>query len=260
MANHYQRDFNMSVKPIKSDILNSHRHGFFTREGGVSTGLYSGLNCGLGSDDNSQTVAKNRRLVCQALGANSLTTVYQIHSATVVNADTASKEPTPKADALVTNTTGTAIAVLTADCAPVLFSDPIAGVVGAAHSGWQGAIKGIGAETLSQMENLGAKRKNIRATVGPCISQRNYEVGEEFLESFLSQDTEFMQFFTNGRAGKYHFDLPGFCLSSLRDAGVGQSEWTGHCTYENPDKFFSYRRTTHQSEPDYGRLISVIVA
>lgn len=250
----------MTLAPIQSDILSARKHGFFTRVGGVSTGIYQGLNCGVGSNDKPDAVKENRALVCKSLGVDNLATVYQVHSATVVNAAEASQYPTPKADAVVTNTPGTAVAVLTADCAPILFCDPTAGVVGAAHSGWQGTLRGIGAQTLDQMELLGAKRENIRATVGPCISQKNYEVGEEFLENFVAEVPDAMQFFANGVSGKYQFDLPGFCLRALRDAGVGHAEWTGHCTYEYPELFYSYRRTTHKNEPDYGRLISAIVA
>tara|TARA_R110002096_G_scaffold14582_5_gene50733 strand:- start:50286 stop:51035 length:750 start_codon:yes stop_codon:yes gene_type:complete len=249
----------MSLSVIKSDILEPHTHGFFTRIGGVSQGIYSGLNCGMGSDDATKNVAQNRALVTQALNVEHLSTVYQIHSATVVDAIDA-KSASPKADAIVSNVRGTAIAILTADCAPILFCDPNAGVVGAAHAGWQGALKGIGATTLDKMEALGAKRENIHATIGPCISQKNYEVGEDFFENFMAVDDDAIRFFANGASGKYHFDLAGFCLQTLRHAGVGQASWTGHCTYEYPEKFFSYRRATHLKESDYGRLISAIVA
>jgi YfiH family protein len=151
-----------------------------------------------------------------------------------------------------------AIGILTADCAPILFCDQAAGIVGAAHSGWQGALKGIVQNTIKEMVDLGADISNIQAVVGPCISQKNYEVGKEFLENFLLEDQYNMRFFANGKTNKYHFDLPGFCLHSLRNAGVINPEWTGHCTYEDSDKFYSYRKSKHLGEPDYGRLISVI--
>jgi YfiH family protein len=187
-----------------------------------------------------------------------LVTVFQVHSAEVVNATEPFASPAPKADAIVSNTKGLAIGILTADCAPILFCDPDAGVVGAAHSGWQGALKGNSSRTKEKMVELGASTSSIQAIVGPCISQRNYEVGEEFFERFQSENSEFTRFFGTGHDGKYHFDLPGFCLHSLREAGVGNAEWTGHCTYADMDKFYSYRRATHMGEPDYGRLISVI--
>jgi YfiH family protein len=250
----------MTTRPIKFDTLGSDCHGFFTRTGGVSAGIYAGLNCGFGSDDNNENVAHNRTLVSSTLNleAANLATVYQIHSATVVPADGPIREPAPKADAIVTKTKGLGIGVLTADCAPILFRDPTTNCVGAAHAGWQGALKGIGPATINAMVEMGANRDQICAVVGPCISQRNYEVGEEFLERFLIEDHDHMRFFVNGNNGKYHFDLSGFCLNSLRCAEIADAQWTGHCTYDDADKFYSYRRSTHLSEADYGRQISVI--
>lgn len=252
----------MTAQFITSDALASHTHGFFTRQGGLSTGIYSGLNTGLGSKDDRDAVLQNRAMVSDAMGIESsdLTTIYQIHSADVVQATSSFGDTPPKADAVVSNTKGLGISILTADCAPILFCDAKAGVVGAAHSGWQGAIKGISSQTVKEMEKLGASAATIRAVVGPCISQKNYEVGEEFLENFLAEDPQHMRFFANGVDGKYQFDLPSFCLHALREAGVGDAQWTGHCTYADADRFYSYRRTTHAGEPDYGRLISVIVA
>jgi YfiH family protein len=251
----------MTLEIITSDNLGQTRHGFFTRRGGRSSGVYQGLNCGFGSSDQKDAVQQNRALVADAMNAETenLRSVYQIHSADVLTVGAESAKDV-KADAMVTNTQGIALGILTADCAPILFSDEITGVVGAAHSGWQGALKGIATQTIEAMESLGAQLQNIRATVGPCISQKNYEVGEEFLENFIIDDPSATRFFANGAAGKYQFDLPSFCLSSLRDAGVKSAEWTGHCTYAEPDRFYSYRRSTHLNEPDYGRLISVIKA
>jgi YfiH family protein len=159
---------------------------------------------------------------------------------------------------MVTATKGIALGILSADCAPILFSDPKANVVGAAHSGWKGAIGGIAQATIASMETIGAKRENITAVVGPAISQRAYEVGPEFFEDFIARDIEYSRFFAQGAGGRMQFDLPSFCLHQLRTAGVGHATWTGHCTYSDPDRFYSYRRTCHHNETDYGRLISVI--
>jgi YfiH family protein len=250
----------MTISPVQSTLLDDATHGFFTREGGVSQGIYAGLNCGFGSDDDNASVAHNRGLVTSALGlqATDLTGVYQIHSATVVHATGPFSAPTPKADAMVTITKGVGIGVLTADCAPLLFRDPTTGCVGAAHAGWQGALKGIGPATIDMMVEIGANRNEIRAVVGPCISQRNYEVGEEFRDRFLAEDTNNSQFFESGRNGKFQFNLPAFCLHTIRASNISDANWTGHCTYEDSARFFSYRRTTHLGEPDYGRQISVI--
>ena len=164
----------------------------------------------------------------------------------------------PKADALVTATRGVALSVLAADCQPVLFADTDAGVIGAAHAGWKGALGGVLESTIEAMEALGATCDNIHAVIGPCISQTAYEVGPEFFEDFIAQDSDFGRFFANGKNGKYQFDLPALGLHRLRAAGVGLAEWTRHCTYADPDRFYSYRRTTHNKEADYGRLIAAI--
>ena len=249
----------MTLEILTSDSLGPIRHGFFTRHGGASSGVFAGLNCGSGSSDQREIVAINRARVADAMGVASdhLIGVHQIHSATVITIDQPLAER-PRADAMVTATPGLALSVLTADCQPVLFSDLDAGVIGAAHAGWRGALDGVLDATVDAMENLGADRNNITAVIGPCISQRAYEVGPEFLDSFLAQDPEYARFFANGAGDKMQFDLAGFGLHRLRTTGVGHAEWTRHCTYSNPDRFYSYRRSTHAKEADYGRLIAAI--
>ena len=250
----------MTLKYITSDLLDPHRHGFFTRQGGASSGIFHGLNCGAGSSDQADIVAINRARVAEAMGtsAGDLATVYQVHSADAVVVTEGAKSTT-KADALVTNTPGVVLGILTADCQPVLFSDPIAGVVAAAHAGWRGALDGVLANTVAAMESLGATRGNIRAVIGPCISQPNYEVGAEFREAFVANDPSFEGYFIAGQSeGKFQFDLPAFGLDMLRDAGLSQIAWTGHCTYADETQFYSYRRSCHKKEADYGRLISTI--
>ena len=249
----------MTLEILTSDSLGPIRHGFFTRHGGASSGVFAGLNCGSGSSDQREIVAINRARVADAMGVASdhLIGVHQIHSATVITIDQPLAER-PRADAMVTATPGLALSVLTADCQPVLFSDLDAGVIGAAHAGWRGALDGVLDATVDAMENLGADRDNITAVIGPCISQRAYEVGPEFLNSFLDQDPEYARFFANGAGDKMQFDLAGFGLHRLRATGVGHAEWTRHCTYSNPDRFYSYRRSTHAKEADYGRLIAAI--
>jgi YfiH family protein len=244
---------------ITSDALPGTRHGFFTRKGGASSGIFAGLNCGTGSSDLSDAVAINRTRVAQAmdLPLSHLVTVNQVHSADVVML-TAPLDPRPRADALVTATPGLGLAVLTADCQPVLFSDPQAGVIGAAHAGWRGSRDGVLEATLDAMEALGANRAAITAVIGPTISQAAYEVGPEFLDGFLQDDPHSQRFFASGTGDRMLFDLPGYSQQRLRLAGIGHAEWTRHCTYRDPDRFFSFRRTTHAGEADYGRLISVI--
>ena len=244
---------------LTSDALAPLRHGFFTRKGGASSGIFRGLNCGPGSSDLSEVVAINRARVAAAMDVvpGHLLTLHQIHSADVITL-TAPFVDRPKADAMVTATPGIALAVLTADCQPVLFADPKAGVVGAAHAGWRGAKDGVLEATVAAMETLGATRAGIVAVIGPTISQSAYEVGPEFIDGFLADDPQHARFFIKGAADRYLFDLPAFGLHHLRAAGVGHAEWTRHCTYADPDRFYSYRRTTHAKEADYGRLISVI--
>jgi hypothetical protein len=244
---------------ITSDALPGTRHGFFTRKGGASSGIFAGLNCGTGSSDLSDAVAINRARVAQAmdLPLSHLVTVNQVHSADVVML-TAPLDPRPRADALVTATPGLGLAVLTADCQPVLFSDPQAGVIGAAHAGWRGSRDGVLEATLNAMEALGANRAAITAVIGPTISQAAYEVGPEFLDCFLQDDPDSQRFFASGTGDRMLFDLPGYSQQRLRQAGIGHAKWTRHCTYRDPERFFSFRRTTHAGEADYGRLISVI--
>ncbi len=251
----------MTLEIITSDSLSPVHHGFFTRKGGASSGVFHGLNCGAGSSDQSDIVQINRDRVAKSMDVadHSLVFVHQIHSAEVVTVTNPMepKAPRPRADAMVTNQPGLALAILTADCQPVLFADPKAGVVGAAHAGWRGALDGILENTVDAMIALGADRDNITAVVGPSISQRAYEVGPEFLDAFLMEDQSNARFFAGGEGDRMHFDLPAFGLHKLRSAGVN-AEWTRHCTYSDADRFFSYRRATHAKEADYGRLISVI--
>lgn len=250
----------MTLEFITSDALAPLRHGFFTRKGGASSGVFWGLNCGRGSTDQTAVVEINRTRVAQAMDADpaELCGVFQTHSADVATVTGVQNGNHPEADAIVTAQPGLVLSILTADCAPVLFSDPQAGVIGAAHAGWRGALGGILQATLDAMEKLGAQRSNISAVVGPTISQRAYEVGPEFFETFMAEDDVNGRFFASGEGDRMMFDLPGFVLLSLRDAGVGYAEWTRHCTYSDPDRFFSFRRSLHKKEADYGRLISAI--
>ena len=243
---------------LTSDAI-SLRHGFFTRKGGASSGIFSGLNCGPGSTDLSEAVSINRNRVAASLGLpnTALVSLNQTHSATVIIL-TEPFTTRPQADAMVTATQGIGIGILTADCQPVLFADAKAQVIGAAHAGWRGARDGVLEATVDAMEAIGAKRENIAAVIGPTISQPCYEVGPEFFETFTDDDPQSARFFINGPRDRLLFDLPGYGLHRLRAAGVGLSEWTRHCTYRDPERFYSYRRTTHAGEADYGRLISVI--
>ncbi len=250
----------MMLEMLTSDALSPVRHGFFTRKGGASSGVYSGLNCGSGSRDQSELVEINRARVAKAMEADpsALCGVYQVHSPDVVTVDAPTQGNKPKADALVTNVPGLVLSILTADCQPVLFADREAGVIGAAHAGWKGARDGVLEATLDAMEALGAQRATTTAIIGPCISQRNYEVGPDFMQDFLNEDANYARFFANGHEDRMMFDLPGFGLHRLRTAGVGQAEWVGHCTYGDEARFYSYRRSCHRKESDYGRLMSTI--
>lgn len=250
----------MTLDIITAPELGKVRHGFFTRRGGASSGVFEGLNCGPGSSDQAEMVRINRARVASAMevDGDGLTTVHQTHSARVVTVDGPLPDPRPQADAMVTARPGVALGVLTADCQPVLFADAAAGVVGAAHAGWKGARDGVLEATLDAMEALGADRGRVTAVIGPTISQRAYEVGPEFFETFHDEDAASARFFVNGAGDRFHFDLPGYGLHRLRQAGVGKATWTRHCTYSEPDRFFSYRRSVHRKEADYGRLISVI--
>lgn len=250
----------MTLEILTSDILNPVKHGFFTRRGGASSGVFDGLNCGLGSSDQTEIVMINRGRVADAMDVDlsQLAGVHQVHSADVVTLGEASQPKAMKADAMVTDTPGVCLSILTADCQPVLFYDPEAQVIGAAHAGWKGAINGVLEATIDAMVKLGAKRESIRAAIGPSISQAAYEVGPEFFETFLDHDGENSRFFAGGNGNRMHFDLPAFGLHCMREAGLRDVEWIRHCTYSDPDRFYSYRRSVHAQEADYGRLISTI--
>lgn len=251
----------MSLEIITAQALDPVRHGFFTRKGGVSQGLYQGLNCGPGSKDSPESVAANRALVAGALGVapERLITLHQVHSAEVITLDAPLPAgPRPQADALVTATPGLAVSVLTADCQPVLFADTRAGVVGAAHAGWKGALDGVLEATVAEMEALGASRGSIGAAIGPCISQPAYEVGPEFRARFCDVDPAHARFFAPGDGNRWFFDLPGFSRAALGRLGLAHVEWTGQCTYGDAARFYSWRRTCHEGTADYGRLIAAI--
>ncbi len=233
-------------------------HGFFGRAGGVSEGIYASLNCGPGSRDAPAAVAENRRRVQAALGADSLLSLSQVHSAVVHTMPM--WEARPDGDGMVTATPGLALGILTADCAPVLFADRKARVIGAAHAGWKGAHGGVLEATLDAMEKLGASRAGISAAIGPCISQQNYEVGFDFRDRFLEQGLRMRKFFVpSDKEGHYRFDLEGYVAHRLTAAGTGSVEKLGICTYPPENGFFSFRRATHAQQPDYGRQISAIV-
>jgi hypothetical protein len=255
------------LKPVTADRLCALsapagiRHGFFTRHGGVSRGGYASLNCGLGSRDDPDAVVENRSRVARFLDARSILTAHQIHSPVAIIADQPwSPEDRPRADAIVTATPGIALGVLTADCAPVLFADPRARVIAAAHAGWRGALGGVLEAALAAMERLGASRERIEAAVGPCITQPNYEVGPEFEQEFLARDPSSAPFFAHPRdnpRGRPHFDLPGYVRHRLSRAGLAPLD-VASCTYAGADDFFSYRRSQLRRESDYGRQISAI--
>lgn len=249
-----------TLEILTHPLLEPVRHGFFTRRGGASSGLFSGLNCGYGSSDLGEIVTINRGRVADAMGVahGDLATVHQVHSADVVTlreGDEPRDLSKLRADAIVTSRPGVALAVLTADCQPILLADPEAGVIGAVHAGWRGALAGVIEATMGAMNDLGAR--HIRAVIGPCISQDAYEVGDEFMDEVLAEDPAHHRFFAGGPNGRPMFDLPSFGLMRLREAGA-EAEWTRHCTYSDPARFYSYRRSTHQRQADYGRLISVI--
>lgn len=238
------------------------RHAFFTRQDGVSEGLYASLNGGLGSNDRPEAVAANRARMCARLGLapDRMASLHQVHSAqaVVVEAPFAPADR-PRADAMVTRVPGLALGIATADCGPILFADPENGVVGAAHAGWKGALTGVVAATVAAMEGLGARRAAIVAVLGPTIAQGAYEVGTDFAARFRDEAPGAETFFAAGtRPGHAQFDLPGFVLSRLAEAGIGAASTLGLCTYADPERFYSYRRATHRGEADYGRLISAI--
>jgi YfiH family protein len=238
------------------------RHGFFTRAGGVSDGLYDSLNGGLGSDDAPARVTENRARMAAALGVapDRLVTAYQVHSPDVVVAtEPWTRAQAPRADAVVTAVRGLAVGITTADCGPLLLADRQAGVVGAAHAGWRGALAGVVEAAVAAMERLGAVRTRMVAAVGPMIRQPCYEVGSDLMERFAAADPTNGRFFAPAaRDGHAMFDLAGYIASRLKDAGVGRIEDLGHCTYADPARFFSYRRSTHRAEADYGRHVNAI--
>ncbi|HEV7386029.1 MAG TPA: peptidoglycan editing factor PgeF [Phenylobacterium sp.] len=235
------------------------RHAFFTRDGGVSDGLYASLNVGLGSDDDPRAVRENRRRCAAHFGAGSVVTAYQVHSATAEVADGPWPGEAPRADGVVSATPGVVCGALAADCAPILLADPQARIVAAAHAGWKGALGGIVEATVEQMVTLGAQRGRLCAAVGPCIGPQSYEVGLEFLESFVEANRAYEGFFAPGRSSdKRMFDLPAFVLGRLASAGVGLSEWLGRDTCAEPEHFFSNRRALKEGKPDFGRLMSAI--
>jgi YfiH family protein len=237
-------------------------HGFFGRVGGVSKGIYASLNCGPGSKDSRDDVMENRARATAALAPDAaLVTLYQVHSAEAVTVTAPWPIPeNPKADAMATDRPGIALAILTADCAPILLTDPKARIIGAAHAGWNGALAGVVESVLAAMERLGAKPERIRAAIGPCISQGAYEVGPEFERRFVGADANNARFFARSpRAGHWQFDLPAYVAQRLKEASVESVEILDVCTYAREDEFFSYRRTTHRKEPDYGRELSAIM-
>ena len=251
------------MTPITHPLLDiaGIRHGFFTREGGVSEGIYAGLNCGVGSKDDPARVTENRRRVAQWFGAVShdLCGCYQIHSAEAVVAEGGWNGERPEGDAVVTRVPNTIATVLTADCAPILFADADARVVATAHAGWKGALGGIIAATVDKMVELGAQRENIRAVVGPCISQASYEVGDDYEARFATEAPGSERFFVAGSSeDKRQFDLPGFVLWRLEQAGITQAAWTGDDTRTDEARFYSNRRAYLNGEPDFGRLIGAI--
>jgi len=242
--------------------LHGIRHGFLTRRGGVSTGLYASLNCGLGSKDDQAAVIENRARALRSAGLepDSLSTAYQVHSAKVaVVEDDWNESERPQVDGLVTRTRGKSLGILTADCVPVLFADQQSGVIGAAHAGWKGAIGGVLQETVASMLRLGATQGRILAGIGPAIAQKSYEVGPEFPQPFIDRDRANARFFTtSSRCRHFMFDLVGFVERELTALGIGGVNVAGNDTCAEADDFFSYRRTTLAKEPDYGRQISVI--
>ena len=250
----------MSVDVITSALLAGTRHGFLGRQGGISTGLVAGLNVGLGSGDDPHAIAENRRRAAAAVAPGArLVTVFQVHSPDVVVATAAwPDDARPHADAIVTTTPGLVLGILTADCAPVLLADTEAGVIGAAHAGWKGAIGGVTDATVAAMESLGARRHRINAVVGPCIAQASYEVDDGFRARFVAVEPDNDLFFVAARPGHARFDLPGYVAHRLRKFGVGHVEALALDTLALADRFYSFRRATLRQEPDYGRQISLI--
>ena len=251
----------MTITPFKARALDGVPHGFLGREGGVSTGILAGLNVGLGSNDDREAIAENRRrAVAAVLPGAALVTVHQVHSAgAVIVSEPFADAARPHADALVTDRPGLLLGILTADCVPVLLADVAGGVVGAAHAGWKGALHGVTDATIEAMEKLGARRERISAATGPCIARASYEVDDAFVRRFEEADPANERFFLfAGKAGHQQFDIEAYVAARLAAAGVGRVETLGLDTYAHADRFFSYRRATHRGEPDYGREISLV--
>jgi YfiH family protein len=248
----------MKPEVIRSRLLKEVPHGFLGRRGGVSRGVCAGLNVGHGSGDDAEAIAANRELSVEAVAPGAqLVTVYQVHSAVAVRVSEAFPyEARPQADAMVTDRPGLALGIVTADCTPVLFADLRAGVVGAAHAGWRGSLTGVIEATVEEMRKLGAE--TIAAAVGPTIARRSYEVDDGFYARFVGEDPAYEHFFSAGRTGHHQFDLEGFVVSRIAAAGIDRIEALGLDTYSDADRFFSFRRSTHRGEPNYGRQISLI--
>ena len=248
------------IELLRAPALGDVPHGFAGRQGGVSTGVCAGLNVGLGSEDERLAILRNRDLARDALlpGAT-LVTVRQVHSPDVVTVTAPiAEDERPEADAMVTRTPGLILGILTADCVPVLFADREAGVIGAAHAGWKGAISGVTDRTIAAMEMLGATRAGIACAIGPCIGRASYEVTLDFAERFERDDADNARFFSAGRAGHCQFDIAAYVASRLQAAGIGRISLLDEDTYSQADRFFSYRRSCHAQESDYGRQISMI--
>ncbi|HEY0026311.1 MAG TPA: peptidoglycan editing factor PgeF [Allosphingosinicella sp.] len=250
----------MTIEPFRANALAGLPHGFLGRRGGVSRGVVEGLNVGWGAEDDPEAVRENRRRAVEAVAPGTrLVTLHQTHSPDALYVtDPFPDDARPHADAMVTDRPGLLLGILTADCAPVLFADREAGVIGAAHAGWKGAFSGVIEATVAEMERRGASRPRIAAAVGPCIARKSYEVDDAFLSRFVQADPENERFFAASREGHHRFDLEGFVLSRLAEAGLARVEALGQDTYSQPDTFYSYRRATHKAEPTYGRQISLI--
>jgi YfiH family protein len=249
-----------AVEVIRAVCLDQLPHGFLGRRGGISRGELAGLNIGYGSNDDRASIDENRRRAIDAVSAGAdLVTVHQVHSAEAVEAEHAwPHADRPHADAMVTDRPGLLLGILTADCAPVLLADADAGVIGAAHAGWRGALAGVTDSAIAAMEALGARRAHIHAAVGPCIAQASYEVDEAFRGRFVDESSDNGRFFVEGPAGKPHFDLEAYVVHRLLAAGVGEVEALNLDTYGDEDRFYSFRRATHRGEADYGRQVSLI--
>jgi polyphenol oxidase len=248
------------IERLNSPTLGDIPHGFLGRRGGVSMGIHAGLNVGLGSDDDRIAILENRKRATEAvLPGSSLVTVHQVHSPEVITVETPiALDNRPHADAMVTRHPGLLLGILTADCVPVLFADAQAGVIGAAHAGWKGAIGGVTDNTIAAMEKLGAERGRIACVVGPCIAQKSYEVDSSFFDRFVQEDAANERFFGDGKPGHYQFDIEGYVAARLAAAGITRVHCLGEDTYSQPDRFYSYRRSCHAGEAGYGRQISLI--